>query len=244
VSGSTPDEARERLPARDIVDVRLSAALAGTGCPLCAIRARSESAALDSIIAELVLDIPFRADLERSKGFCRRHVRELVEADRRERGSLLGSSILYGAILGRRLEIMRGAVEARGRGRRTRLSVARKRPPCLACAQGVSGVETAMARLVERCSDPAWSTVVAVAPFCVDDLLALWTVAGDSPAFDAVARRQVERLDELQRRLEGFVDHSSHDRRHLLTDQEASATRDAADALGGTRADRPGPSGP
>ena len=32
----------------------------------------------------------------------------------------------------------------------------------------------------------------------------------------------------------GFVDHSSHDRRHLLTDREATAAGEAAEALGGT----------
>ena len=77
-----PDGHRGRamsLPARDIVDVRLSAAIDVGGCPICVVRARSERAMLDSIIAEHVLDIPFRGDLERKKGFCRRH---LARADR------------------------------------------------------------------------------------------------------------------------------------------------------------------
>ena len=75
------------LPAHDIVDIRLSDAFAAGGCPVCAVRSRSERAMLDSIIAEHVLDIPFRADLERKRGFCRRHVRELVAADRRGSGA-------------------------------------------------------------------------------------------------------------------------------------------------------------
>jgi hypothetical protein len=221
------------LPARDIVDVRLSAAIEAGGCPICVVRARSERAMLDSIIAEHVLDIPFRAELERKKGFCRRHLRELVEADRRGTGGILGSSILYGAMLERRLEVLRGAIGSRGRGLRTRLNVARKRPPCVACEQGASGVETALGRLVQRSHDSDWAAATAEAPFCVDDLIALWTVAGDDAAFEPVARRQLARLDDLRIRLEGFVDHSAHDRRHRLTDLERGAAREAADVLGG-----------
>ena len=109
---------------------------------------------LDSIIAEHVLDIPFRTDLERKRGFCRRHQRELIQADRRESGGILGSSMLYGSMLERRLELMRGIVDARRRGRKTRIALARKRPPCIACDQGASAVEIALGRLVAACRDP------------------------------------------------------------------------------------------
>ena len=120
-----------------------------------------------------------RLELERTQGFCRRHVAELVLTDRRETGRhprLVDA--LYGAMLDRRLEPLRDARRARGRSLRTRLAGARKRPPCLACDQGASAVETALARLVERTGDPAWAAAMSSAPFCLDDLLALWTVAG------------------------------------------------------------------
>ncbi len=153
---------------------------------------------LDTIIAERVLDIPFRESLERSHGFCRRHVAELVLADRRGPGGILGSSILYGAMLDRRLEPLRGAVGRRGRTVRTRLAAARKRPPCLACDQGASAVETALGRLGQRSADPAWAEAMATAPFCLDDLVALWAAADGAPGFEPVARRQLERLDALR----------------------------------------------
>jgi Family of unknown function (DUF6062) len=221
------------LSAHDIVDVRLSAAIEAGGCPVCVVRARSETAMLDTIIAERVLDIPFRRDLERVRGFCRRHTRELIEADRRGSG-ILGSSILYGAMLERRLELVRGVVGARGRGLRTRLSLARKRPPCLVCEQGESAVATALGRLIQRSPDTDWAEAMVAAPFCLDDLLALWSAAGDDAAFQPVARKQLARLEDLHDRLEGFVDHSSHDRRHLLTDRESVAAREAAGVLGGS----------
>ncbi len=227
-----PDRAAGKLPARDLVDVRLSAAIDAGGCAACGVRARSERGTIDAIIAERVLDLGFRAGLERDHAFCRRHAAELIEADRRAAG-ILGSSILYGAMLGRRAAAIRAAWSARGRRRRTRLEAAGRRPPCLVCGQGDSGVDVALARLVERAADPEWAPVIAAIPFCVDDLLALLLLAGEAPAMAEVAQRQLERLEELERRLEGYAYHSAHDRRHLLTDAERSAADEAARVLGG-----------
>ena len=91
-----------KLPARDLVDVRLSAAIAEGGCPVCGVRSRGEQGTLDAIIAERVLDLGFREGLEREHGFCRRHAAALIVADRRAAG-ILGSSILYGAMITRTL---------------------------------------------------------------------------------------------------------------------------------------------
>lgn len=222
----------ERLPARDLVDVRLTAAIDVGGCALCEVRSRGELGTLDAIIAERVLDLGFRAGLEREYGLCRRHARGLLEADRRSSG-ILGSSILFGAIVQRRTAALREATAVSGRRRRGRLASVRTRPPCLPCGLGSQAVETAANRLVERCADPAWAAVIADIPFCLDDLALLLAVAGDEPAVAAVAERQLARLDAIQRRLEGFADHSAQDRRHLLTDVERAAADEAARLLGG-----------
>lgn len=222
----------EGLPSRDLVDVRLAAAIALGGCAVCAVRARSERATLDAIIAERVLDIGFREGLEREHGFCRRHSAELLEANRQASGSL-GSSILFGAIIERRLAALRAALGARGRSRRQRLAEAGRRPPCIACGQGASGVDIALARLVDRSADPAWAAVMLEIPFCLDDLTALLAVAEDSATFEPIAAHQLDRLDDLCRRLGGFVDHSAQDRRHLLTDEERAAADEAARLLAG-----------
>lgn len=236
------------LPARDLVDVRLAAAIDLGGCALCAVRARSERATLEAIIAERVLDIGFREGLERTHGFCRRHAVGLLETDRRGSG-ILGSSILFGATIERRVGALRGACRARGRSRRGALTDARRRPPCPACEQGAAAVDVAAARLVERATDPAWAAAIGEIPFCLDDLgelLAAGSAAGAggggsggsggsvaSAAFMALAEGQFARLDELARRLDGYAHHSAHDRRHLLTDSERSAAAEAARVLGG-----------
>ena len=228
------DVATDGLPSRDLVDVRLAAAIGLGGCAICAVRARSERATLDAIIAERVLDIGFREGLEREHGFCRRHSAELLEANRQASG-ILGSSILFGAIVERRLLALREALQARGRGRRQRLVEAARRPPCIACGQGASAVEIALARLVERSSYPAWAQAMLEIPFCLDDLTSMLGIAGDSAAFTPIAEHHLDRLEGLRGRLDGYVDHSAQDRRHLMTDDERTAADEAARLLGGDR---------
>jgi len=228
----TGDLATDGLPARDIVDVRLAAAIKLGGCAICAVRARSERATLDAIIAERVLDIGFREGLEREHGFCRRHSAELLEANRQASGSL-GASILFGAIIERRVTSLRESLRARGRSRRQRLAEAGRRPPCIACSQGASAVEIALGRLVGRSADPAWAAATLAIPFCLDDLTSLLRAAGDEAAFAPIAEHHLARLEELRGRLDGFVDHSAQDRRHLLTDDERAAADEAARLLGG-----------
>ena len=211
------------LPARDLLDVRLSAAIDAGGCPLCVVRER----------AERVLDLGFRAGLERDHGFCRRHATALLAADRRSSG-ILGSSILYGATLDRRLTAIREALATRGgRRRRSRLTDAARRPACLACTEGTKAVEVAAGRLTERMTDEAWATTAAVLPLCLDDLVRFLVASAEQPAAAPVIEAQLARLDDLRARLEAYAHHSAQDRRHLLTDDERAAADEAARVLGG-----------
>ena len=230
--GTTGASGTSDLPARDLVDVRLAAAIELGGCAICAVRARSERATLDAIIAERVLDIGFREGLERQHGFCRRHSAELLEANR-EASGILGSSMLFGAIVERRLATLREALRVRGRARRQRLTAATQRAPCIACSQGASAVEIALARLVERSADPVWAAAMLEIPFCLDDFTGLLVAAGDKPSFAPIAEHHLDRIDALTGRLAGYADHSAQDRRHLLTDEERSAADEAARLLAG-----------
>ncbi len=129
-SGSRRDRLRPRRTTRRRATsstYRLLEAMRPGGCPICAVRARSERATMDAIINERVLDIGFRADLERKQGFCRRHVAELLPTDRRETGGMLGSSMLLSAVIDRRIGVLRAAVGSRGRGLRVRLKARPRR---------------------------------------------------------------------------------------------------------------------
>lgn len=221
-----------QLPQRDLVDVRIVAAIELGGCAICAVRARAEAAATEAVVDERVMDIGFRAGLERSYAFCRRHIVDVVAAERRSSG-ILSSSILYGAILARRLAVVREALASRGRGRRKRLADVRARPPCVICGEGAAAVDVASQRLVDRSPDPAWAAVIGEIPFCLDDLVALMAVAGDSMSFAPIAERQLARLDELERRLDAYAHNSAPERRHLMTDDQRRAADEASRALGG-----------
>jgi uncharacterized protein DUF6062 len=220
------------LPQRDIVDVRLVAAIERGGCAICAVRARSESNAVETIVDERVMDIGFRAGLERTYALCRRHVSEIVAAERRTSG-MLSSSILYEAIIARRLAGLREALGSRGRSRRKRLHTAANRPPCAVCVEGGEAADVAMTRLVQRSGDAAWAAVIGDIPFCLDDLVALLATAGDEAAFAPIAERQLGRIDDLAQRLDAFAHNSAPERRHLMTGEQRSAADEAARLLGG-----------
>ena len=190
---------------------------------------------MDAIINERVLDIGFRADLERKQGFCARHVAELVPTDRRETGGILGSSMLLSAVIDRRIDVLRGAVAPGRRRMRVRATSARTRPPCIACTQGATAVETAVARFADRSADADWAEVLGGAAFCLDDFLLFWETAGSRHGFDAIAQRQLARFEDLRRRLDGYAHHSSHDRLQLMTDEERTAADEATRVLGGDR---------
>ena len=189
---------------------------------------------MDAIINERVLDIGFRADLERKQGFCRRHVAELVPTDRRVTGGILGSSMLLSAVIDRRIGRVRDGVGSRGRRIRVGLKLARTRPPCVACTQGETAVRTAVGRFagaVRRCrpgpTRSARPRSASTTSSCSG------TGRAPDATFEPVARRQLARFEDLRRRLDGYAHHSSHDRVQLMTDEERGAADDATRVLGG-----------
>ena len=84
-----------------------------------------------------------------------------------------------------------------------------------------------------RSADPAWAEAMLEIPFCLDDFTDLIAAAGDEVSFAPIAEHHLTRLEDVRRRLDGFVDHSAQDRRHLLTDDERSAADEAATLLAG-----------
>ena len=156
----------------------------------------------------------------------------MLEANRQASGSL-GASILFGAIIERRIIALRDGVGARGRSRRQRLAAAGRRPPCIACTQGASAVDVAVGRLVVRSADPDWAATMLEVPFCLDDLTLLLAAAGDEASFAPIAEHHLARVESPRRRLGDFVDHSAQDRRHRLTDDERAAADEAARLLAG-----------
>jgi hypothetical protein len=220
------------LRVRSGADIRLADAFALPGCPLCRERRRNESAYLESILAESVNDVAFRRGLDGARGFCARHSRAVLDADRRRSG-MLGAAILLRATLEIRIRELDAAHASGGRGRAKRLEAAARPPACPACGRMASADLVQVESLVRMAADVAWAEAIAVAPLCHDHLLALAAHRPPVPAWPSIEARQVARLRAMSAELAGYAHASSHDRRDLITDAQRASVDQAAAHLGG-----------
>lgn len=223
-----------QLQSRDLLDSRLAEIFAQPGCPVCQYRNRSARRFIAAILAESVNDRGFRRDLDSARGFCAAHIHAVLAADRRESGGTVAAAILLGAITTVRAHELEAAVSHRGRTRTNRLAAARRPPDCAACAESAAAEGHAVARLVDRTGDAGWSVALAAAAVCFDHVLALSIAGAAVASWAAVEERQQARIGELRDRLGLFAHHSSHDRRHLMTDEERRSADEGARLLGGT----------
>lgn len=221
-----------RLPVRSATDANLAAAFGAPGCPVCSELARADAAWLESILAESVNDVAFRASLERARGLCGAHARAVLDADRRLAGSL-GAAILLRATLGVRLREIDAAHGSRGRARSRRAEQAARPPECPGCAQGATTLDLVSGAIARLAAGAEWSAAVGEAPFCMEHLARLLRERPASAGWAAAEERQVARLHALDELLAGFAHTSSHDRRHLQTDAQRASVDAAADLLGG-----------
>jgi Family of unknown function (DUF6062) len=224
------------LPARDLADVSLARIFEerdSVDCPLCRRERELTARFLESILDESVLDVRFRAELDAARGFCRRHVHEMLAANRRLSGSL-SSAILFEAMLRvrrRELEAARASRWTRGRS----LSDALAPPDCPMCARVSDGVNAAVGSLVRLSAEPAWAEAIARAPFCLEHLVTLMRQPARPRTWDAIEDRQAERLGRLADGLASFIHRSSQDRGDQLTEHDRAAVDEAARVLGGSR---------
>jgi hypothetical protein len=221
------------LPARNLSEVAAADLLAQPGCPVCRATQQATVAYFQAMFAEGVNDVGFRRQLDDSRGFCPRHTRALLDAERTGPGGTLASSILFEAILAVRAGEVRTAHAARGRTRRRRLADAARAPACPACQSDGAARARFIGTAVARADDPAWGEALASSPFCIDHLLALAAAAPPSETWRTIEARQLERADAIRARLAAYTHRFAHDRRHLITDDDRAAAGEAATLLGG-----------
>jgi hypothetical protein len=219
------------LPVRTGSDEHLSDSLMRPGCALCRERAREEAVYLESILAESVNDVGFRRALDAARGFCPRHCRALLAADRRGSG-MLGAAILLRATLATRLRELEAAHAAGGRARARRTREAARPPRCPVCERAAVTDGIVVSSLVALAEDPGWAAVAAEARFCLRHLVALMDQRPVPGWWPAVEARQLDRLRELRDRLDRYVQASAHDRSHLQTDDQRASVPEVADLLG------------
>jgi hypothetical protein len=223
------------LPVHSGADARLADAFAEPGCPLCRVRADRERSYVESILVEFVNDVSFRGGLDRARGFCEPHVHDLVEADRRGSGGLLGPAILFHAVLRIRLREVASAHAEKGRSRSKRIAEAHIQPRCQVCAEVRRADLVTAAGLAQLTADPAWAEAAGSAPFCLEHLLVLMAEGPATTSWSAIEARHLARLRDLHDQLETFAHRSSHDRRHSITESQRESVAAAARVLGGDR---------
>lgn len=187
----------------------------------------------EAYLYESVNDVRFRGDLDAARGLCGDHVREMLRADARLSGGLLGPAILLDAIIRVRQDELRAVASARGPMRRRRARDASQPAACPVCREAATAVEGTLAHLVRSTEDPRWADTVAGMEVCLEHLVVMMGSARRPAGWAAVERRQLERVAALRTRLIAHADHSAHDRRHLATQDDRDAVGEAARFLGG-----------
>ena len=225
------------LPIEGLGDIGLADLLGQPGCPLCRLRRDSSDRYLRALLWEGVNDIGLRERLSAGRGFCRRHVHEALAADRAQSGGSVGASILLGSMARGRLVELRRLPTNRTRRTREAVRAASQPAACPVCEHMAAAARMAVDRLLARLTDARWREALAASELCLDDLLRTWAAATDGrhAHWPDVAAAQLQRVERLIERLDSFAHHSSHDRRHLLTETERAAADDAAALLGGRR---------
>jgi hypothetical protein len=223
-------------------DERLIDAFDTTGCPLCAFVRRAGHDYLGSVLSDHVNDRQFRRRFTDTGGFCPRHTHDAADIERRRSGGVLGAAILYRSTLGARREALARALGGtRPSERKLRDAVAPARA-CLACEQEIIAERDAVSRLTEHAAaDGGWHDALAHGPWCIGHIATLATSLAAERRSDLLATfsaGQVDRLAELDGRLERFIHHSASDRREQQTADERAAVEETRQLLAGASTDQ------
>jgi hypothetical protein len=215
-------------------DEALVDAVVGPGCPLCAYVARIGPQYLDSLLYQHTTDRAYRDRFVAGGGFCARHVRAAIEADRSGNGDGVGGGIFLRSQLAAR----RRALGSAGGFRAAKRIRDATRPAwdCPVCENERTLAASASQRLVGHvASDADWRYWVTQAPWCLVHLGVLLAVAADAggDTLSDLAERQAQLMADIESRLDALAHDSSHGRRDQLNPAVRASVGEAADILAG-----------
>lgn len=234
---ASPRSSTPRLPARDLSAVKLADMFGEPGCPLCRHRERAVERYIEGFMYESVNDVAFRRSLDDARGFCRPHTHAVLSGGRRLSGGMLGSAILFGAIMRVRERELRAVHDAGSLSRGRRAQEAVRAPTCLVCTEAAAVDAAGINSILRLATEPEWATAIGDADLCLEHLSSLMTAPGRPPAWTDVEDRQMARIRALREVVEDFAHNSSHDRQHLTTPEQVAAPGQAAGFLGGPAGD-------
>jgi hypothetical protein len=157
----------------------------------------------------------------------------VLSGGRHVSGGMLGSAILFGAIMRIRERELRAVHDARSLSRGRRAQEAVRAPTCLVCTEASAVDAASVTSLLRLATEPEWAVAVGEAELCLEHLSSLMAAPKRPPAWPDVEDRQLARIEALRGLVDEFAHNSSHDRQHLTTPAQVAAPGQAAAFLGG-----------
>ena len=189
------------------------------GCPVCRLSYNNVKSYLESFFTESVNDVEMRARLRQSLGYCREHVRFMLEV---HTGDPLSFSIIYQDILG---NVLKGLPLdsasslgdklafsfRRAAGGQTRQAAETEilltpSAPCPVCLEQASSEKVILGTLVKSMGDMAMEQALAESQgLCLSHLNDALQAAAGQAAFMILARLAHQNLEGLTAQLAEFI---------------------------------------
>lgn len=190
------------------LQAELRDAMAGWGCPLCELGLKAESAFIDSLNYERVLDLKTRDALKASRGLCHHH----SQVWRDVQGSALGIAIVYRVSI---LDLLRdtdpSGTQSTGLFRRKRGATAvaealSASQSCPACTVGQDTARRFSAVLIQDVpGEDFQARLVACGGLCLPHLREVLTLPGADRVCDQLIRCHRLVWEQLMGELEEFI---------------------------------------
>ena len=227
------------------------------GCPICRLAQRSAQRHLTSLIYDGVNDVPLRATLRDSYGYCHEHAWKLPESGE---SAPLGIAIVHRDILNTlRTQL---CAETFSKERRSSLRAAfagiinpdptmlkeesqylPQKTRCPACERRLEAEHLAFASLLEALDkedEPMREALASSDGFCIDHLRQSLGFARSPQAFQALVEITTEQLSSLIANLDEFIRKNDHRfRDEKITGEEKESWRRALQRTSGKKADQP-----
>jgi hypothetical protein len=221
------------------------------GCPICRLGFRASERYLAGLIYDSVNDVPTRARLRQSWGFCHQHSWRAPEAGE---SAPLGLAMIYRDLLvnvGRKLDastyqaqgstLWRKLRDKAGKpGKAAELEELATTAGCPACERQEEMEGLAITAVVHTLAqqDPRMNDALSQSDgFCLTHLQQALANAGSQTAFDTLLRHSRRKIESLVAELDEFIRKNDHRFQHEGFQEEADSWRRAIRLIAGNEAE-------
>lgn len=233
--------------AKDPLYYRLLEACASPGCPVCRVTLHQVDRFLDVLFYESVNDIPTRALLRKSRGFCSSHAWRLLDG---EVGNALGIAIIYHDVLTNVLRDLPAAPPDQtglnsffGRAARqagdwlkSALAALSPKEPCLACKEREQATALTLAVMRGALREEEFAAALESSEgLCLPHLRLALEHAGDDTSLPLLLEQSRPKLEVLNAELGEFIRKNDYRFRSEGFGSEGSSWRRVISKFNGER---------